>query len=318
MTTEERLAKNESTKKATNRFRWLWPSVHTLQGAHEATRVAFWFALVVVVVSAIFSILAQDIVSPLYNLLGAALFGAIAIGLYRHSRVAAVAALFLYVLEQVARMSEGAIPRYDYWWIMPLFLTLMFLGGVRGAFSYHRLKRAAAQEQANESKDTEKGGLMMTTEERLTALEQKLAATRRRFRWLLVGLALGLGALVLVWVAQGGGAAVNEVRARRLVLVDNEGRERAALEMIEDVPMLSLRNAAGNIRAALDVTPEGPTLSLCDAAGKFRAALSVDADGPMLSLADETATPRVVLGVDADGPGLCLTDEAGKKIWRAP
>jgi len=312
MTTEERLAKNEPTKKPTNRFRWLWPSVHTLQGAHEATRVAFGFALVVVVVSAIFSILALDIVSPLYNLLGAALFGAIAIGLYSHSRVAAVAGLILYVLEQVARMSEGAIPRYEYWWIIPLFLTLVFLGGVRGAFSYHRLKRAAAQEQGNESKDTAKGGLVMTTEERLTTLEQKLAATRRRFRWLLVGLALGLGALALVW------ALAEEVRAKRFVLVDEEGRERAALEMIEDVPMLSLRNAAGNIRAALSVDADETGLGLCDAAGNIRATLSVDADGPMLSLADETATPRAALGVDTDGPRIVFSDAAGKPIWGAP
>jgi hypothetical protein len=41
----------------------------------------------------------------------------------------------------------------------------------------------------------------MTTEERLTTLEQELAATRRRFRWLLVGLALGLEALALVWAS---------------------------------------------------------------------------------------------------------------------
>ena len=167
MTTEERLAKNEPTKRATNRFHWFWPSVQTLQSAHKATRQAFWIALVVVVVTAIFSILAiggvqtglaASIYSP-WSLLDAALFGAIAIGLYRHSRVAAVAGLVLYVLGQVYMLSEGTIPTYGYWWIMPLAFTLAFLGGVRGAFSYHRLKRAAAQEQGNESKDTAKGDL---------------------------------------------------------------------------------------------------------------------------------------------------------------
>ncbi|MGB2936893.1 MAG: hypothetical protein WBD05_01640 [Phycisphaerae bacterium] len=158
MTTEERLAKNEPTKKATNRFRWLWPSVHTLQSAHKATRVAFWFALVVAVVTAVFSVLA--IYSP-WSLLDAALFGAVAIGLYRHSRVAAVACLFLYAYDMVGHcmLPEGAIPPSGYWWAIRLLFTLVFLGGIRGAFSYHRLKRAAAQEQGNESKDTAKGDL---------------------------------------------------------------------------------------------------------------------------------------------------------------
>jgi len=164
MTTEERLAKNEPTKRATNRFHWFWPSVQTLQSAHKATRQAFWIALVVVVVTAIFSILAiggvqTSILSSPWSLVDAALFGAIAIGLYRYSRVAAVAGLVLYVLNQVWKymLSEDAFPTH--WWVMSLAFTLVFLGGVRGAFSYHRLKRAATQEQVNESKDTAKGAL---------------------------------------------------------------------------------------------------------------------------------------------------------------
>jgi len=163
---------NEPTKRATNHFRWYWPSVQTLQSAHKATRQAFWFALVVAVVTAIFTIL--DMVSAEFHdalaglvfgpwsLLDAALFGAIAIGLYRHSRFAAVAGLVLYVIEKVAMMSEGAIPSHQtsvYRWAMPILFTLGFLGGVRGAFSYHRLKRAAAQEQGKESKDAAKGDL---------------------------------------------------------------------------------------------------------------------------------------------------------------
>jgi cbb3-type cytochrome oxidase subunit 3 len=156
--------RNEPTKRATNRSYWFWPSMQTLQSAHKATRTAFWFALVVAVATAIFSILAiggvqTSILSSPWSLVDAALFGAIAIGLYRYSRVAAVAGLVLYVLNQVWKymLSEEAFPTH--WWVMSLAFTLVFLGGVRGAFSYHRLKRAAAQEQGNESKDTAKGDL---------------------------------------------------------------------------------------------------------------------------------------------------------------
>ena len=39
----------------------------------------------------------------------------------------------------------------------------------------------------------------MTTEERLEKLERELARAKRRNRWLLAGLGLCLGALVVVW-----------------------------------------------------------------------------------------------------------------------
>ncbi|MCX5649031.1 MAG: hypothetical protein NTX40_08040 [Planctomycetota bacterium] len=43
----------------------------------------------------------------------------------------------------------------------------------------------------------------MTTEERLENLERELARAKRRNRWLLAGLGLCLGALVVVWATQG-------------------------------------------------------------------------------------------------------------------
>ena len=92
----------------------------------------------------------------------------------------------------------------------------------------------------------------MTTEERLAKVERELGRVKRRSRWLLVALALGLAALALVW------ALAEEVRAKRFVLVDEEGRERAALEMNADRPMLSLCDEKGQPRVALGVTADGP------------------------------------------------------------
>jgi len=143
---------------------WFWPSMETLQIAHNATRHACSFALIVAVVTSILSILAIGGVHIFehigaWSLLDAALFGAIAVGLYRHSRVAALAGLVLYVLGQVYMLSEGTVPTYKFWWLVPLCFTLAFFHGVRGAFAYHRLKRAAAQEQGDENKDAAKGDL---------------------------------------------------------------------------------------------------------------------------------------------------------------
>jgi len=42
----------------------------------------------------------------------------------------------------------------------------------------------------------------MTTEERLAKVERELGRAKRRSRWLLAALALGLGALTLVWASE--------------------------------------------------------------------------------------------------------------------
>lgn len=41
----------------------------------------------------------------------------------------------------------------------------------------------------------------MTTEERLATVERKLGRVKRRSRWLLAALGLGLGALALMWTS---------------------------------------------------------------------------------------------------------------------
>ena len=117
----------------------------------------------------------------------------------------------------------------------------------------------------------------MTTEERLAKVERELRRVKRWSGWLLVGLALALGVSVLVAIfgpekagLQFGASVVNKVRTRRVVLVDDEGRERARLAMTED---------------------GGPGLALFDQAGEKRAALGVDADGPKIVLFDPAGEP---------------------------
>ncbi len=155
----------------------------------------------------------------------------------------------------------------------------------------------------------------MTTEERLENLEREVGRAKRRSRWLLAALGLGLAALALVW-ALAGGAPGAEVRARRLVLEDDEGRERATLEMGAYGPRLRLLDAAGQDRARLAVIADDSGLSLADENGKFCALLRVSKEGRALGLADENGKPRVVLCVRKDGSVLSL--EKGKEIWSAP
>jgi hypothetical protein len=159
----------------------------------------------------------------------------------------------------------------------------------------------------------------MTTEERLENLERELAATRRRSRWLLGGLALGLGALALVWASAASvpkAEAQDAVGARgllanELIIVDENGKVRAMLGVYAGGPSLGLYDENGKERATLGVYAGGPALALRDENSKDRAMLVLKADGPELSLRDAAGRDRVALAVTAPGPWLCLYDAAG-------
>jgi len=166
---------------------------------------------------------------------------------------------------------------------------------------------------------TEERGQLVTTDERLEKLEWKLAHAKRRNRWVLGAVALALGVWLVAGTfgprtagAQDGGAPVNEVRAKRLLLVDDAGKIRAMLTMTPAGPALVLYDAAGNPRVALDVNADGSGLALSDAAGKIRAVLRVDADGSGLALRDAAGKPRAGLTLTATGPALVLSDNGGK------
>jgi len=135
----------------------------------------------------------------------------------------------------------------------------------------------------------------MTTEERIGKLEHDLVAAKSRNRWTLTALllvAVGCGYNTIT-------AAKSEIKARRFVVVD----------------------AQGKLRALLGVGDDGtPELSMSDVQGKPRASLHVAADGrPTLGMSDAQGKPRAVLGVAADGaPRLGMFDAQERKIWSAP
>ncbi len=126
------------------------------------------------------------------------------------------------------------------------------------------------------------------------AIEERLESLERQNRRMkLAGLA-GLviaGAVVLTGLAgsAGGqaGKAANIIRATGFVLVDAQGRTRAALDMNLNTPELVLYDANGKKRAALFESPDGPALILTGVhTGEEGVLLQVSADGPLFSLAD--------------------------------
>ena len=97
----------------------------------------------------------------------------------------------------------------------------------------------------------------MTMEERVDRLE-------RRNRQLLVAVVamVGVGVLALfvagrMATAQAGVETVDELRTKKLVIVDDDGQGRAALVVSEDGPGLFLLDVKGKPRVALTVGEDG-------------------------------------------------------------
>jgi len=130
---------------------------------------------------------------------------------------------------------------------------------------------------------------MMTIEERLENTERELGRVKRRSLWL-------LGAILIIlaagsWIAARAQFAgtVKEIRARRILIEDENDKVRAAL-------------TAGG-------------LSLYDEKG-LRAGLNVNKDGPKLVLYDENFKASAGLNQSLYGASLMLNDENGKTgVW---
>jgi hypothetical protein len=93
---------------------------------------------------------ASSIVTGLTTVLGvfdiarliyAVLFAILAIGIYRMSRAAAVAALAAYLLGRVPVWYSHGFPANIIELAVFVGLTLLFINGIRGTFAYHRLRQ---------------------------------------------------------------------------------------------------------------------------------------------------------------------------------
>ena len=108
-----------------------WPSMDTEAGALLATRGAFWAAVWVTTATTAFAVLAASGVRfvrsmgfDVWALTDAALFGVIAMGLWRKSRWAAWCGLLLYIAERLEAWSTGGIKNP----VLAILLILAFIG----------------------------------------------------------------------------------------------------------------------------------------------------------------------------------------------
>jgi hypothetical protein len=125
-------------------FSFLWPSIDdatsaiaaSRNGALAAATIATWTAVVVTYA------LVRGNPTP-YGALAyvdAGIFAALAWGIWRMSRAAAVAALVLFLLEQIlAALRTGAVGGV----IIATALMLFLIAGVRGVFAFRRYQSEA-------------------------------------------------------------------------------------------------------------------------------------------------------------------------------
>ena len=161
----------------------------------------------------------------------------------------------------------------------------------------------------------------MTIEERLEMMEKELKVVKRQKNLLWVG-AIAFFFVAIIMNPQTNIAAqgnlLDEIRARRIVLADKSGMERAVLTLDADkgIVGLVLRDKDGGASAVFGTSG----VNLRDKSGKPRAVLALDADKgePGLALFSQTGKARALLLVDKDGPALSLRDDKGNQRWFTP
>lgn len=129
----------------------LWPDVSTEKGAREAAKVGAGVSAFIGVSTAAVALF-STYVSPvlgldLWSLVDAVLFGAIAFGIWKMSRVAAICGLALYLLEQWQLLTTSDVGPNGA--LIALF-ALFFVTGIRGTIAFSRIARTASGEPTTE------------------------------------------------------------------------------------------------------------------------------------------------------------------------
>ena len=124
----------------------LFPPVNTLASARKASKQGVWVSIIVATFTAILALAlmgeggAYAEGAGIAILLSAGLYVAIAWGINRMSRFAAVSGLALYCLERVYMFSiMGFNPLML---VIVVFFALAFINAVRGTFAYHQLRES--------------------------------------------------------------------------------------------------------------------------------------------------------------------------------
>ncbi len=146
---------------------------------------------------------------------------------------------------------------------------------------------------------------------------------------LVAGMAGGLLSGLLRHARGAAGRLPGMIRATNIALVDDVGRERAVLKLVDGRPMLVLSDEfklpSGDkvlvARLAVGILGDGaPGLEIVDSDGKKRAVLSLAADGvSALEVTARNNKAAITLSVTADGAAALMSlDDRGNRVVKWP
>lgn len=117
---------------------WIWPQIEDADSARSAAHQGMYAALFVVIGTSILLILSTQGINPLnltlFSLVDVAIFGLVAWRIRVMSRPAAILGLAFYILGQIITIAQFGFRTS----ILPIFITLAFINGIRGTFAYHK------------------------------------------------------------------------------------------------------------------------------------------------------------------------------------
>ncbi|WP_216655346.1 hypothetical protein [Thermoleptolyngbya sichuanensis] len=145
---------------ATNRENRWFPEIDSIATAHRVARQGVIASLILAGVTTAFAIAAtqntlpsellelDEVFNPLL-FVDALIYGAIAWGIQRMSRIAAIAGLSIYLLSRVLLHLSG-MPTNLFGMAIVTLISVAFINAIRSTFAYHRFQLQQASEKPSE------------------------------------------------------------------------------------------------------------------------------------------------------------------------
>lgn len=121
----------------------LWPDVSTIKGARSAAMFGFWAATFTAAVTALVAAWALGSGKAALGFIDASafldalLFAAVAFGIYKESRFAAIAGLLLFIAEKIYQIAATGAFRGAY---IAFALLFCYVISIRGTFALRKLR----------------------------------------------------------------------------------------------------------------------------------------------------------------------------------
>lgn len=145
----------------------------------------------------------------------------------------------------------------------------------------------------------------------------RVETLERRTR-LLVLIALVLVAIMCLTGAQRSVTSFDTITARKLAIVDEQGREYGGFSVSNGESLISLKNSSNNTSLLINSSQSSTGVTLLTAQQKCMRIFNA---GNMtgIEVRDPRAQLRIILGVGESGKGkVHILDPKGKTVWQAP